>query len=519
MGLLTTQKTSASLAIYPRNLDPIILKPKGLSGQEPNLDPGAPGPQLVTIDTNKVLGGGAGIWEALVKVPFSQRGSFEQSFSDGDWVDIVLQRGAKRYHTMRGIVETLDPGQRVSKSSGTTMMSYVLRGYDHQTIFERTPLWWNPFSFENIVGLNNLHVSMADGSIAGLAGVRDTVTVMLFGILREMKLLGRGVWPLPEQMPGGGSAFCESCVRLFSPDVDSPARVPTGLNFQTLDNALLWRLANEWCDPDFNELWCDLAKKAPPNAAVLTDILAAFGGDIPPEDYILHDEDALEPTDTSMAVFMRPRPFPTATHPDGLYGNLKGALPAAIISSEEIMDFPLQRSGAERYNTFDVASSTKTEITSSSMALMQPLMDLDDVQHRGIRLRSVRSRFHADLIQSSDATLVAKQREMLRDWSCLNPVFLSGEAELKTLRPGIRVGHYVAIDKPEGQFIAYVESIRHHWAAPGFGSTALGLTRGFRGGIEGGFDAMFAAQTKAAAKFQLVEGSPRFAKPGGENIT
>lgn len=485
------QKTRAEIVVYPRHTDPILVRPKGES--EESTESNSLGMRLLSVETQKSLGA-HGTWTAEVKVPRSRRRDFEQAIVDGDWVDVVMQRGRRRHHVMRGLLDSIDPIESLGSSSSAATLMYRLSGQDHGVIFDSTQLWFSVFSEENVMGGAHLRASALVGKLFGLGGVRETITGLLFGFLAELSTYGRALWNLPAQMPGGDRPFAQACARLYDPSVDDPARIATGAATMTYENGLIWRLAQEWSDPQWNELWCDLARTAPANAVVAGDLMDSIDQSASWDQYVLHDTDALEPADTQMAVFLRRRPFPTAEDPGGLSAGAWSQLPTAIISPSEIDTAPRHRSGAERFNVFEVLPATLQEIAAKSVDLLAPLMDQEDMRYRGPRPMTMRSRYHADLSQGgSDDTLAATQRRILRDWHCLNPYLYSGTIDLATLRPGIRIGTRACVTEnpthlsgsdAERDLTYYVEEVGHRWVAPGRGTTKLSVTRGYQGDDE-----------------------------------
>lgn len=495
------QKSSAEISIYPHNSDPITFRPRGES-----VEGSSSYPQLVSVQTEKNIGM-TGTWSAVVKVPRPRVREWEESISDGDWVDIVFTRGGRRYHVMRGMIEGVDPVTTIG-ASGAEVLAYQLAGFDHQAVFDKTRVWFSTYSEENIFGGAALRASTLVGRIFGIGGVRETISGILYGFLKELGGYGRSLWSLPAQMPGGGSYFGGSLVRLFDARVDDPARIATGASMMSFDNAALWQLAQEWCDAQFNELWCDLASSTPAGlGAVSADVIAEIGDSVPYDAYTLGDADALEPDRTRMGLFLRRRPFPTAEDPDGLEAGAWSRLKTATILPQEVEGLPLHRSGAERVNVIEVVPATLQEIAAASMSLLAPLVDVEDVKLRGVRPLSMRSRYHGDVTKGvSDNDLSETQRRMIRDWHCLNPQFFSGQLSLRTLRPGIRVGNVACVTRnperlrgreAEDDLTFYVEQVKNTWRAGGAGRTELGVTRGYRGGD----DALFAALSRARGRF------------------
>lgn len=500
------QKSSAAVYVYPHNQDAIALKPRGSTQQLAGSRTPGGQVQLVSVETAKAMGG-IGTWSATLKVPRGQERDWEESVTDGDWVDVILGCNGRRYHVVRGIVVGNDPVGGVG-GSGAETRSYKLFGFDHQAVFD-TLVYFSTYSEENVFGGAALRASVLTGQLFGLGGVRETVSGILYGFLQELSGYGRALWTLPGQMPAaGGSPFAAACARLFDSRSDTPQRIASGASLMAFENRTIWQLAQEWSEGQFNELWCDLARAVPRDAAVNADVSSELSGFEQYDAYALSDSDALEPDTTQMAVFMRRRPFPTGEDPEGIEQGPWSRLPTATILPTELLESPLHIGGEERVNVVEVAPLTLHELAVQSTTLFNPLVDAEDVARRGVRPMSMQSRYHANLaVGVSDADLALSQRQMLVDWHCLNPRFLSGQQPLRTLRPGIRVGSVACVTtnptRLRGRDASddatfYVEQVSHRWKAPGFGSTTLGVTRGFRGGD----DALYSALNKARANFR-----------------
>jgi hypothetical protein len=96
------------------------------------------------------------------------------------------------------------------------------------------------------------------------------------------------------------------------------------------------------------------------------DVIADLDASVPAEPYILREWDTAEPEDTQMAVFLRRRPFPTSEDPAGLTSGAWDKLAYAIIQEQEIERWPTQRSGAERFNVYEIEASMTAEIAMES---------------------------------------------------------------------------------------------------------------------------------------------------------
>lgn len=512
----TYQTSSASLIVYPHNQQAIELRAKGERGVTTSDYQPHKGPALLSVRTSKALGA-AGTWVATVRVPRPEQRAFEDSIDDGDWIDIVLQRNTRRYHVMRGVIDSIAPDRTIALD-GADVVTYTLAGRDFQAIFEDTKLWFSHFSEENLLGGAGLRAASMTGKLAGL-GVRHAVSTLLFGMLQQLATYGRALWKLPASMPRVGGLYAPELIgRLYSPTVDDPARIAAGLNLMSLGDGDVWGLAREWCDPEFNELWCDLART---NASVFSgDVLDTLDASSDPETFHLDDWTPIEPEDTAMAVFLRRRPFPSAEDTDGLTGGPWSRLPAVVIAPQEVAGSAENRSGSERVNVLEVAGAALQE-TAPSVSLLLPLVNEADLELRGARPLVLRSRYTGDLTQGvSDAAVSEALRRRARDWYALNHRFLNGTLSLRTLRPGVRVGSCAVVTENErrrrGEAASndttyYVEKVSHAWRAPGFAQTELGVTRGFRGGDDALYDAISKARVEwrpLAKARAITDGGP-----------
>jgi len=496
------QNTRAHLYLYPRNLDVLAATGKAEPEHASEKHPLA-GPALIGLRTNKAIGA-AGTWAAQVRIPRPEARAWEESLEDGDWCDIVLERNARRFHVMRGIVDTISVSRRV-ESTGADVVTFELSGRDFQAVFEDTTLWFSHFTEENLLGGAGMRAASMAGKLAGL-GVRQAVTTMLFGMIQQLGQYGRSLWKIPESVPRVGGLYAPTQIaRLYSPTVDDPARIAAGLNLMSLGDGNVWGLAREWCDPEFNELWCDLARE---NGAVFAgDVLDTLDASADPETFHLDDSTPIEPDQTTMAVFMRRRPFPSAEDAAGLTSGPWASLPTVIIAPQELTAVPETRSGAERVNIIEVAGTSVQELA-PSVSLLAPIVNITDVEQRGAKPLVLRSRYTGDLTQGvSDAAMSEALRRRVRDWYALNHRFLSGSLSLRTMRPGVRVGSCAVVtendrrlrgEQASGDTTYYVEKVSHTWRAPGFGSTELGVTRGYRGGDDALYDAISRARVQWA---------------------
>jgi len=399
---------------------------------------------------------------------------------DDDWVDISFTRHGKVWHTMRGTIDQIGRTRSVA-GSGATSYVYSITGRDHTKQFEMTPLWFNRFTHENLAGSASTRVYSILPTIGG--DPAETVQAFLISWLQELESIGRANWPIPTTLPNTLGNFIEDIQAGFSLEgfTGVPDRISINPNFME-PTGNIWGLAQEWSDPAFCELWCDLGKGG---------VQLAAGEECTVEE-------------SSLSVFFRDRPFPLSgavfddqgNNPAGLSLGLDSAwfsLPLHIVPRQQIISDTVQRSGSERLNAFFVSPQLTQEFARIGRNdLLQPLWSSQDIFRHGMRRYDMMSRYKAR--NANLATLSATQRHMLRDWYAINPYLYNGEINLAVGRPDIRVGTRVRIPADAGETSLdetfYVEGVTHNWVFGQGIRTTLRVTRGWFGADDTLMDAI-----------------------------
>jgi hypothetical protein len=113
-------------------------------------------------------------------------------------------------------------------------------------------------------------------------------------------------------------------------------------------------------------------------------------------------------------------------------------------------------------------------------------MDRESIRRHGILRMDVTSDTTPDELDYSIFSWW--QRQILRDWYCLNPYFLSGTFQLGHGRPDIKIGNRLLV--PEDRISAtgvdgsenyYIETVGNTWQAGVGMRTTIGVTRGWIG--------------------------------------
>ena len=463
--------------MYSHNDDPVLAKKQGGLWSFLGKTERESMPAVVSFQTDKALGLGAGAFTLTVKAPVARNGEpdFYDTLVDDDWIDIVGVRGGKRFHIMRGLVESFSSQESTTQGRGTQRTITII-GKDHGAIFDKTKVWFNQFRAENVGNAQTLDIF---GALNIGGAPNDTVRRLLFVFLETMAAdPPRANWTLPSAMPGSGSTFSDTVLFLDGDFSHNPSRISVAQQFMDPNGDGVFALAQEWSDPEFCELYCDLV---------------SLDGR-----YLGVDEEC-DVNDTKMAVIFRDRPFPTLR--DGRASTWY-RLPIAEVARQDIDQDNTGRGGLERYNAFFASPSAIQNLAASAMDLHGPLWDTDSIQRHGMRAKYVDSRYIADV--STLYTMAEAQRTWVMNVHALNPYLHNGTLGLGVFRPDIRIGTRVRVvdSIPERTMTYYVEQVSHSWSL-GRGRTTLGVTRGWRGTESSYLEAL----QKVSDRYTLLPGN------------
>lgn len=465
-GFQSSETTGAEVTFYSNQNDPILIESMAAFTTEGRRQSDFL-PGLMSVETQKVLGGGAGTWAVTLKPTYEAEQILNQ-VADDDWVDIVLTRKGKRFHVMRGLVDEVRENKTVG-GTGATTTTFTISGRDHQKVFEQTYVWFNIHNAENVAGSASLKMQ----TLESLRGPPDEVVrQFLFDMLQELEGKGRANWVLPDSMPGlsvSGGSFVDNVSYETFDFSGEPLRIGIDPNW-AMPQGTVWDLAQEWADPLFCELFCDLW-----NSAAL-----------PPEQ---GEENLIDKS--KMVVVMRDRPFPFSTKSslvsgDGTSVGLDSTwftLPLFVIPQQWLVATDLGRSSYERYNAFFAAPQVIQEAQQDSIDLTQPLWNPDDIARHGFRRLDIQTRYTSQT-PGNLLGMAASQRERARDWHMLNPYYRQGSLALGLVVPELRVGSRVRVPgrgSVDQDQTFYVEQVGHSWQFGAGGRTNLGVTRGWVG--------------------------------------
>lgn len=488
-GFQGSETTGVEVEIYPQGNDPVLqhTAQKLLFRGRVEKDRSN---AITKVQTRKTMGKAAGTFTIELKPPeFGTLPKLRDILVDDDWVDITFTRHSKRFHVMRGLID--DVFRTVSVGGeGATVETYTIVGRDFGKIFEQTQIWFNYIIGEGLAA--GLRVFQ---SVNISRPLNETVEGFLLGFLREIQATGRSIWRLPTSMPNGGGEGFLDVVKFLDTHFGTvagsdPNRIAINSSLMDVNGAGLWRIAQEWSDPMFAELF--------------TDIWSSAQGGRPPR-----PEEELTTTDTVMAIVLRDRPFPTST--DGLASNWFD-LPLYIVPRQAIVSSNLGKTGRERFTVYQVSPQIVQELGVSHMELVRPLIEEDAAEIHGARNIQVATRYAPNIEvgdkKESDFLFMASDlRERFREWHALNPYFHSGSVQLGMGRPDIRIGGRLRIpsEGEEEEFTAYVEQVNQDWVFQRGLRTATNVTRGWYGTDETLIDELQKAAGRAT--------EPRKAQP------
>jgi len=494
------------------------------------------GPALSSLNVEKTLGAPAGTFLLEVKADAQAQQLFE-GISDDDWVDIVITRNGARSHVMRGQIDSIKYTTSVDGSGATSRVVQVA-GSDFGRIFALTPIWFDIMTKDDIE-----LTSFAMSNILSATGLnRDPLTTtrgVMAGFIRELNKSGKTKWQLPSSMPGvlselsaGGQDAAQLQAQNLGADPGLASFLAAGAStdiayalrnmaFYGLDyidhpnrsgaiayqlfpdkNQSVWEYTMRWADLPVCELYTELlAPGTTRGKATRRSGDLGFGIDettiqhqVPVNDPTLESE--LLPEHSAMTVVFRDRPFPTYSRA------LDGKTPEPIgegpwfkqlqtyeISDQHVVAKAVGRTGHVRKNAFYATPKLFHERADAHFSLQQPLWRPDDILRHGFRRMDVTFDYTSAALDIFDMTRVYRQR--IRDFHCMDHLFLSGRIALGHGRPDIRVGQKLKILSTSGvEEQYYIESWRHVWNLQQGVRTDIGVSRGWLGTDETLIEAM-----------------------------
>jgi hypothetical protein len=174
--------------------------------------------------------------------------------------------------------------------------------------------------------------------------------------------------------------------------------------------------------------------------------------------------------------------------------------PQFLAYSTELVAINVARSDNNRVNAIFAAPVFYAQGLGNLADYEIPLMQIESVPVHGMRRLDIKTNYvslsnNANAVVTQDVLgIVESYRERMRDFYCLNHLYLNGTINFGHGRPDIRVGGRLTILDPgsvayqqsaEGMFEFYVEGVAHTWSLHSGLRTTLSVSRGWKGDHEG----------------------------------
>lgn len=204
---------------------------------------------------------------------------------------------------------------------------------------------------------------------------------------------------------------------------------------------------------------------------------------------------AFTPEQAVPTVIFRDRPFASFNRRTaaGLDEDIKagpwfnGTLPTYLVPPEQISSSELGKSGVERKNAFFIRpQNLPPEYSAAWMSIQAALWNKSDMLRHGPRKLEFATRYvppTANYLPEYDF-----YRQRVRDFHCLNHLFLNGSINLGFGRPDIRIGGKLRVtnatsadQETEDQETYYVEGVQHVWTFQAGVRTTCELSHGWIG--------------------------------------
>ncbi len=423
---------------------------------------------IVSFQTTKPLAGEGGDWSVTTKGQvygdIAKGGqTWTSVLQDGDWATINVVKNGREVHVMEGRVDSLRVAITAG-ADGANDVTVTISGRDLTAAPVDTPLHFNPYDplHNNAAGIDM--VKLFGDAFAGRP--HEAIPKILTAALGD----NAANFGHPPLVPPGVFKVTET---KWSDGIDIVARVAECRGFlfapALLNNGQvqsLWQLANQYCNPTFNEMWLD------------TD---PDGGDVV----------------GGRKGFLNLRERPFVNIADG--GNSPWyKLPAHVVPLSTVTGISLTR-GRNRVNYVQFLGAFASIFQSDAMALAPPSFDEPSIKRWGLRKLEMSSNYLSEESEGGADNWAAENkrwRDLLVAWNALNGYYWDGTIQLAEMRPEIRVGSKLVLtggppagyadfptDKgdPNAAMTFYIEAVQHNWQAgqsPTAGTQLL-VTQGY----------------------------------------
>src|SRR6516162_939254 len=193
-GFQGSDKSGCEVVFYSHGGDPVfnlsdlsggglkVLGPVDGAGDQ-NANPLANTCAVQNVSWTKTIGGGSGRFQMAIKTRHAD--IFEKGLMDDDWVDITFTQHDRKYHTVRGVIDTIR--EQRNPGSGATEKTFLVTGRDHTKPFEATNVFFNRYIGDNVGGGATLYALINSNLAANVFGAVDkTVQAFLFMFMRQL---------------------------------------------------------------------------------------------------------------------------------------------------------------------------------------------------------------------------------------------------------------------------------------------------------------------------------------------
>lgn len=470
----------------------------------------------VTFDASRPLGVGVADWQRGVQMvelsisrTFTDHGTASMTFacSNRQWAtDFLDTLHLGDYFVARlphsdpalstvlefGFVDSITIGESAAPLKSECIVDVGCQMWG--ALLSRAEIWFDILS-EGIIGATAFSKALFDNKATNV-GPSATIFALLRGLTRTLATKpNNSEWQLPQALklpPVIGGASGRALVDTIAFDgVRSlhsyPAR-RSGLapTLYTPEVGALWDLLMQWSEPSFLELYTDLElwSVSPP----------AWDpqGRVPRSAPVETQGSGFHPV-----VRLRDRPFPSTTLKTAATGRAWLSwgdpnqpwqkLPTLDLRREDVARLVLGRHGEERRNSFFITCSLPGGVAGTYHAFMSPHVLKKQARLYGARRMDLHTPYvpyrasdAGDKGQPFDPSGLSALKERGAHFYGANHLFFSGEVEMTTVQPGLRLGTRLHIDQGDtdaGTLLGYVEGYGHSWSlGTGMRSTAM-LTR------------------------------------------
>lgn len=456
-------------------------------------------PWLTGMQTSKSVDGSAGtfVLRLLYENALGERRDWQDLLADDDWVMLGVQDGDLQWLLMVGMIDSVTWEREVGEQ-GDVAEVFIVTGRDLTKPFIETPLLMMPHvSYDPALAYGTFYSAVQALSLLGADfGPGETVRALYEFMMRAGDYRTDDPWwRVPDSLPLEGQTGRRRGRQLT--DLISLDRLDTSVegSFAAFGSLLsepgkgsqIWDVLQGHCHTVLNEFFIDLAPTGEQYLARrdgAASIIAARPG---------------EGFSALPSLVLRERPFPVSAEVSATRarGEAWARLARTTASERETSRISLSR-GAERWNYFLVESGGGSSF--SSMVLAQaalaaengdvataslfagvPAIDRDSVQRHGLKQMELKSRY-LNVDRAGSIDIFTGWTRVIRDWHCLDHLYLAGEVEFVSCMPGIRVGERLDLEMRGKTWQCYVERVEHSFSIDQNGacvhSTEVGLTRG-----------------------------------------